>query len=280
MKRIVALDGGVNFRDIGGYASNDGRRVKWACVYRSGRLDKLSAAGSDAIKARGVRTIVDLRFPEEVQRFPTVMAGFPNARLIRWRQDETEHGGGRPQSLKTLMEDLRASDPDRIRHLMRERTAEFLETHAAVYGQMVEALANGETPLVFHCSAGKDRTGAGAALLLSLLGVDRSTVIQDYVLTQSQLADRMEAWMAGGAAPDSRYADMMELVGDLPHELIRPMFDADASYVANLFAYAEQKYGGLEQYAQVRLGQTPNDLRRLRDRLLEDAPKPHDRTTQ
>jgi len=159
--RWVILDGANNTRDIGGYRTADGRSVRWKTVYRSGALSSLTDAGCDAFRGLGVRRVIDLR--NRLAATPL----FDGDVLCVFQAAEM-----------TLLP-VRDADTD--------LTAVYVQTvkdNAESYRQAFKLLGDpANMPLLYHCSAGKDRTGIMTALLLTLLGVDRQTVIDDYLLS-------------------------------------------------------------------------------------------------
>jgi len=87
-QRVLNIDGALNFRDLGGYQSADGRRVKWGKMYRSAQLDRLSSQGIAEMAALDLRTVVDLRFSDETHKYPTILAAIPNAEVLSWHDEQ------------------------------------------------------------------------------------------------------------------------------------------------------------------------------------------------
>lgn len=172
--RWLALDGPVNFRDVGGYRSSDGRAVREGLVYRADSLHTMSDVDVDRIvREAGVSTVVDLRTAGEVELIgvgPIRDAG------IRWHNvsifDETQRNASGATA---------DHEPERT---MAQEYLDMLERTGRQFASVIEIIAAAERPLVFHCAAGKDRTGLVAALLLDLLGVGDDEIAADYALTQ------------------------------------------------------------------------------------------------
>jgi len=211
--RLLNIEGVINFRDLGGYQGLDNAPVTWGKVYRSAQLDRLTEHGVRKMAALGIKTVVDLRFNDETERYPTVQQAFPDADFISWQSELAK-------------------------------------------------------PLVFHCAAGKDRTGVAAALILSLLGVSNEDVVEDYLVSQSQVAHLLDTWVGGGATDSNEYDDFQKRLGQYPRELIQPVFDADVEYIRTLLDYVDQTYQNFETYALTTLELDQNDLAGLRQRLL------------
>lgn len=183
--RWLALDGPVNFRDLGGYRSSDGRSVREGLVYRADSLHTMSDVDVDRIvREAGVSTVVDLRTAGEVELIgvgPIRDAG------IRWHNvsifDETQRGASG------------ATADHALGRTMAQEYLDMLEHTGRQFASVIEIVAKAERPLVFHCAAGKDRTGLVAALLLDLLGVGDDDIAADYALTQRVMPTLQERFL-------------------------------------------------------------------------------------
>ncbi|MEV7010119.1 tyrosine-protein phosphatase [Streptosporangium sp. NPDC051022] len=158
-----------NFRDVGGYAAEDGLRVRWRRLYRSDSLHRLADDDLGRFHALGVRTVIDLRHPEEIERQGRAPHGprYHNLSLEHrfWNTEDYDPETG-----------LARFFADHYHEMARESRAEI--------GEALEVIAEADNaPVVIHCAAGKDRTGVLAALVLRLLGVPEEDVIADYALT-------------------------------------------------------------------------------------------------
>jgi len=175
---VLNIEGVINFRDLGGYVTEDARKVKWGQVYRSAQLDRLSDKGIDVMAKMDIRSVIDLRFSDETQRYPTIKEAVPNAQISAW-EDELEpiETTGSDDIQRSWKASLETNDPAQVREAMRVNYPKKLYSHRAIYRKMLLQLAKGQLPLVFHCAAGKDRTGVAAALVLSLLGVDHEQIV-------------------------------------------------------------------------------------------------------
>lgn len=210
------MDGHIHFerlhnvRDLGGRAATDGRRVRPGLLFRADSLGKLAEGTDDwdRFLSLGVRTVVDLRYPWEIERQGRV----PEHASFAYHNLSIEH---RPYDQAALGPEVAPGPYLAARYLeVAEDGAEELRQALG----LIEASARAEEPLVFHCASGKDRTGLLAALVLSLLDVPAPTVIEDFALTERAaprlLADwrlrndgRTPAWPAYGRAP----AEVMRL---------------------------------------------------------------------
>ena len=269
-ERVLNIEGVINFRDLGGYVTEDGRKVKWGQVYRSAQLDRLSDKGIDVMTKMDIRSVIDLRFSDETQRYPTIKKAVPNAQISAW-EDELEpiETTGSDDIQRSWKASLETNDPAQVREAMRVNYPKKLYSHRAIYRKMLLQLAKGQLPLVFHCAAGKDRTGVAAALLLSLLGVSNEQIVQDYLLTQQEIQRLLEDWMSGDAGHQSDSEDFQKKLASYPRDVVQPVFDADESYIQTLLDYVEQTYGGFIKYALQVLEIDEMDIQSLKTSLLE-----------
>ncbi|GAA3081297.1 tyrosine-protein phosphatase [Streptosporangium carneum] len=158
-----------NFRDVGGYPTEDGLQVRWRRLYRSDSLHWLADDDLDRFHALGVRTVIDLRHPEEVERRGRAPHG------PRYHNLSVEHRGW----------NFEQYDPEAgIARFFADRYREVTQDGSGEIRQALEVIADADNaPVVVHCAAGKDRTGVLTALVLRLLGVSEENVIADYALT-------------------------------------------------------------------------------------------------
>lgn len=271
--RIVNIDGTLNFRDLGGYKTQSGQTVKWGKLYRSAQLDRLTDSGIQTLAALDVAVVVDLRFSDESHSYPTIQAAVPDAEMLSWHdelQANQDEDLNKSQTIRRGWRDsLDSNDPSQVREAMRVNYPVKLYSHRAIYRKMLLRLSQGKTPLLFHCAAGKDRTGVAAALILSLLGVDDQQIIEDYLITQSLLEGRLGAWLAGGATTQSEYQEFQQKLAEQPEEMLKPVFDADRAYIETLLDYVATTYTSFEQYALQKLKLSSDDLANMRHELLE-----------
>ncbi|WJV50392.1 GNAT family N-acetyltransferase [Streptomyces flavofungini] len=244
VKRHIPFERLHNFRDLGGYVTEDGRAVRWEQVYRSDSLSKLRGADWDRFLALGVRTVIDLRQPWEIEAKGRV----PEHPTLAYHQLNVEDRT-RSQS---------SPDPDGpLVPYLRERYLTMAEAGAKELRRALEVLADdGSGPVVFHCVSGKDRTGLLAALLLALLGVAEADIVEDYARTELA-ADRFLAdWRADHPEGEPTWLGF----GRAPAEAMR-LFLAGMS----------ERYGSLRAYAEQLLGVDAELVAGLRRNLLAPA---------
>ena len=259
--RVPALQGARNFRDIGGYPAADGRRVCWARVYRSGALSHLTDADLVQLGAFGVRTVCDLRSRVERSREPSRWSA-SGVDYLHWDYDFER------VSLRSVLREVNEPSIESMRYAMTQLYRRLPSLLAAPYAALFGKLAQGAVPLIFHCTAGKDRTGIAAALLLSGLGVPREVVLEDYALTNTVVD--LETALLTRRLVSSGVADGQVHLLDMDGEVRAPLLQARTEYVHAAFDQIERDYGGLGAYLRERLGVTNDVLRELRQHLLEE----------
>lgn len=257
--RVLPLEGGRNFRDLGGYETIDGHSVKWGEVFRSGVMTGLTDQDYDYLSDLGVKVVCDFRSIDERDREPTDWkAGAID--YVTWDyRSEDEAALGRALSAPD-------ASPESVAAAMTSFYRELPYRFAERYAVMFDRLAKGETPLAFNCSAGKDRTGVAAALILTALGAPRETVLADYALSE-KVVDYMADYRDAPAeeSEDGPYAFFRKL----PPELVAPLMRSDPKYLEAAFESIEADQGSVLAFIQSDLGVDDEELAAIRDRLLE-----------
>ena len=251
--RLIPLQGSFNFRDLGGYAGTDGRMTRWGRLYRSDALHELTDADVVALRDLGLRTIVDLRTERELHRSgrgplePEAVA-FHHLAVVQ----EGQRG-----SLATEREAVAAPAP--AGDDLAERYLWYLDVGR---DSLVEALTllggADQYPLVFHCAAGKDRTGVLAALVLEILGVDREVIVADYVITAERIRFILDRWRS-----DPEFADRMAKVPP-------SRFSVEAPTMEGFLDGLAERHGGARSWA-IGAGVAPAALDAMTELLLEPA---------
>ena len=168
---VVALEGVSNLRDLGGYRTADGRTVRRGLMFRSAALAGLTEADRAAVAALGLRTVCDFRGVEDRGRAPTVLAG-PDIVSV---PIEPTVGAGLRDILRT-----KEATGEALQAVLERAYVAYALGSVAQYRTVLDLVVQGATPLLFHCSAGKDRTGFAAALLLTALVEPWDTVLADF----------------------------------------------------------------------------------------------------
>lgn len=261
MERRIELEGQDNFRDLGGYATRCGRRVRPGVLFRSGELIELSDGDLQSLSALGIRTVIDLRGVEEAERKgPDRLPD--GASLVRL---PIEPGDLSALLGKALMADeLDALPPDLLEQINRA----YVRDWGAEFAELLRIAADPERrPIVFHCTQGKDRAGISAAVLLSALGVPWETVLDDYLLSNTLRAAQAEAGLASMRRSLARRRRVDPETVDA--STVRGLFFVDAAYLEAARDEMVQRHGSVDGFLREGVGVTDEALAALRDALLE-----------
>jgi protein-tyrosine phosphatase len=254
-ERLIPLQGGRNFRDLGGYRTADGHTVKWGVLFRSGSMHGLTVADYTSLEKRGIRVVCDFRDNGERAAEP---ANWPAAHAPKVLSDDYHMD----MAMAMPSGDMSHWTPDQSRAAMAASYPKMLTQFNGQFRRMFGELLVHHVPLAFNCSAGKDRTGIAAALLLTALGVPRETVVEDYLLTNRYLDP---AKLMSASSKATANAPWMKL----PPEVLKPMMAADPSYIAGALKVVDAHAGGAEGYLRDELGLSHADLLRLRSLYLQ-----------
>jgi protein-tyrosine phosphatase len=241
-QRHLSWEGTYNVRDLGGYATQDGQHTRWHTLLRADKLDRLTAKGQQQLLDYGVRTILDLRYTPEVEMEPDVLANSPRVNYLHIPLYELNGDDGTLPAVPDDLEEL-------YRLILDHRATQM----ARIIGALVEP---GALPALFHCTAGKDRTGLVAALVLGALGVHSDTIVADYALSAEYLHvlfDELRR-MARRNGYDSAWYDRLLL--------------CQPEIMQHTLHYVDTHYGGARGYL-LQGGMTPAQLDRLQTLLVE-----------
>lgn len=264
--RLLPLEGGRNFRDLGGYETADGRTVKWGQVYRSGTMNTLTDADYDYLSDLGIKTICDFREADERKSEPTDWRAGEIEYLTFAPPADQEDPADNPMFAALLNPE---STPDDVAAAIAAGYHEIAEGEVEGYTAMFDELAAGRVPLAFNCSAGKDRAGTAAALVLTALGVPRETVVADYSLSDD-FVDYMAEFMgpearAAAEAGDSPYAFLFQL----PPEKVAPLMASHPMYIEASLDQLAADHGSVLAFIQNELDVTDEELAAMRANLLD-----------
>jgi protein-tyrosine phosphatase len=255
--RRLPLDGAHNFRDLGGYRTADGRSLRWGRLYRSDALAELSDADLAYLERLGLQRVVDFRSPLERERDQDRLPDTPGLE-VALRPIFGEALDPRALQDRLLSGDARGPE---LARLLIEANRAFVTDFGDVYSAFLRDLADAEQlPLLFHCTAGKDRAGFAAAVALLAVGVPRETVMRDYLLTNGYSAEHTRRTL--------RLIHWVSLFRAEP-ATIRPLFEARPEYLQAAFDAIDARYGSVDRYLREGLGVDETLRTRLRANLLE-----------
>jgi protein-tyrosine phosphatase len=232
-----------NFRDLGGYVTSTGQQVRWGRLYRSDNLAKLRGADWDRFLALHITTVIDLRYPWEIDGRGRI----PEHHSFRYYNLSIEH---RPYDQSQLGPDLEVAS------YLADRYLEVAYDGADEIRQALDVIAAADGPVAFHCASGKDRTGLLSALVLGLLGVSEDDIVNDFARTGLATERLIAEWHANH--PD--------------RELVWPGFGkAPAALMRRFLAELAARHGSLRGYAAELLDVDDSLVTALRQRLLDQA---------
>lgn len=255
-ERSLPLKNAVNFRDLGGYGTEDGRFVKWGHIYRAGNLHRLSAADQEYLQHLDLKLVCDLRSARASRQRPD--------RFLPDLANKRHHLPMRNPSRLFGLQAIGAAlfRPSALNRLMVKGYIKLvIEGNTAVIATTLSQLAHPDNlPCLIHCAAGKDRTGIVIALLLALLGVSEATIIADYSLSNAYYDDFASA-IEPNIRPFTRW-------GFSSHSLY-PLHIAHPQTLQDTFAYIREEYGSILGYLSGRVGLESKTISQIQANLLE-----------
>ncbi|MGD8191932.1 tyrosine-protein phosphatase [Brevibacillus ginsengisoli] len=254
-ERRVSLQGVPNYRDLGGYKTNDGRTVKWGVLFRSDELAGLTNADQKYIKNSGLKLIADYRSDDEVAKKPDpVLDGIIYERIPVDMSKSTS-----PDMSKLLQSGslIALGKPGEYLTELNKQMVHSRDAYSGLF-EMVENADN--LPMVQHCTAGKDRTGLGSALLLLALGVPEDTVMEDYLLSNEYRAEANKKAIA---------AIKPYLKDEISVEIFTAIMEVRKEYLQAALDEIKNEYGSVDKYLEKELGLTKKKRKQLQDALLE-----------
>jgi len=245
MSRHLPVQGAYNIRDLGGYKSVLGKTIPWRRFLRSDSLHRLADGEIERLHAIGLRKVIDLRTPAELAQAPNPFASYPNVQFANVPLFDD-------LSPEALSKTRRPGDDPLIAFYM----AAIDTRGAAISAIMAEIAGVEQGAVLFNCTAGKDRTGIIAALLLGLADVPHDQIVEDYTLTADLITDLVAEFLelsrARGGDTES-YAKLLQSPGPT---------------MASTLAQIQAKYGSISEYLEA-IGLPLSDVEKLRSRLLK-----------
>ncbi|WP_053071854.1 tyrosine-protein phosphatase [Ornithinibacillus contaminans] len=257
MKQVLQatqLAGTFNFRELGGYETASGRRVKKGMLFRAGNLSRLTEADIEVLKGLAIKNICDLRDLDEVSRHPD-----PEMEGIKWHHISLIQDEGvvrQPGDLNHFEQQLLNSKPGEMLLSLNRKLVSNTTGFRKIFQVLLDSPGK---PMLFHCMAGKDRTGSFAALLLSLLEVPREIIEEDYLMTNNVLAEVEAGFKAiGYTLPDV-----------IDKEIVAALYEARIEYIRELFHEIERQYDTFDSYIRDGIGLSEEEIELLKDHYLE-----------
>ena len=255
--RKLPFTGAHNFRDLGGYKTEDGRALKWGKIYRSDDLHLLTDEDLKYLSRLNIKSVVDFRSDEERESEPDRLNPDMTQVLlpIKFQPEELDD-----ETLKNLMKNLTFGTLDSS-NLLRDFNIVIVKDFATEYKKFFRhVIENNAEPIVFHCTAGKDRAGFASAMILTVLGVPREKVIEDYLLTNTYVKDHVDSEMLEIELKTFFRADTDNL---------RKINLVEERYIQAAFDTIDSEWGGMDNYISGALGLSEEDILKLKDFYLE-----------
>lgn len=246
--RNVNIPGIQNFRDLGGYPSySTGRQTRWGMLYRSAEIDSLECCARKELKNLGIKTLIDLRTPSEINRQSPLQKGF-NVVHVPLATGDMEN------ILKGIREEKIKSDT--VYRMVEQMNRDMIDKYTKEYRQIFNILLDKSNyPVVIHCSSGKGRTGVVSALVLAALGVNEDNIMEDYRLSNDYF----------NIPSASKYAYQLPARSQ---EAITTLFSAREDFLNAAKDEAERRYGDIDTYLQKGIGLNKEEIKRLQSILL------------
>ncbi|MDB2437778.1 tyrosine-protein phosphatase [Hellea sp.] len=256
--RIKKFDGVFNFRDFGGYQTQDGKNIKANKLFRSAHLHNTNDADKARLAELGIGLIVDLRHAPERDRQPTQWPEQQSPRRLTYPDPEHGESGKVAPHEAFMKHDLQ--NPEDARNYMlgsygtRPHDAGFKQ----IFGDTLRHMAATGDPILVHCAAGKDRTGTLCAIIKGALGVDEKTIYEDFMLTMTAV-DIDQFLKPAAQMFTQRYGRPID------PEAIRPMFGVEEAYLQSSLDAIED----MQAYIHNHLGITDKEKAALKAAYLE-----------
>jgi protein-tyrosine phosphatase len=255
--RLLNFEGIPNVRDLGGYETADGKHVMWGKLYRAGTFAEASRADLKALPQLGLKRFIDFRSAAEKEEEPNQLPDPPGFEMLEIPiLDEGNKAMATEIMARIEANDFAGYDPNKA---MLQANRQFASDFTPQYSEFIHIVleANG-APVIWHCSAGKDRTGFAAAILLRILGVPQETVMQDY------MASREPAL----AAREGQLRLLRLFKGEETAGIIQVLLGVEEAWLRAAFEQIDTSWGDFDSYVQNGLKLSRNDIQRLRDQLL------------
>ncbi len=244
-ERRLSFQGSKNFRDCGGYPTKQGSEVKWGSIFRSGQLSKLDNQDIKVIESLNLDLIFDFRREDEHEMEPSRLPKNKMPRVV-----SLPINPGSSIAFYEQLDNLVEEGEDAVSKFMIEINKDFVKSHSHAFSKMFEEILSvKDARFLFHCSAGKDRTGFAAALILHFLGVSMNLIEYDYMLSKRYFQVIQEVTNL-----QRKYG-----IEHLSQKALYPMLDVRYEYIRAAIGRASEDFGNLDEYLATALGLTSTD---------------------
>ena len=256
-RRHLHMQGAPNFRDLGGYATEDGHAVRWGLLFRSDNLSQLTDADLERFETLGIRLVCDFRAKDEREAEPDRLPAESPPAVAELEISDPSF------SASMLRERIGSGDLEGVdlRQVLIDANRLFADRFAPLYAAMFARITRPENlPALVHCTAGKDRAGFASALILRVLGVPLTTVYEDFLLTNHYTAEKIERTLL-----------VIRVVSffRVEPEQVRPVLGVERAYLEAAFGEIDARWGSFERYRREALGLDDARLAAFRELVLE-----------
>jgi len=251
-ERQIYFQGTDNTRDLGGYRTQNGQTVRWGKLYRSGDLSDLTKSDWEYWNNVGIRTVIDFREPDALERKPDRLPKQETPRVRHLAVYDTA------TSRKEYRRLLQKSEPEdyNTENILIDNNQLYVQQFTDSFALAIREVMLEEDPVLYHCSAGKDRTGFMTAMVLLTLGVPKETVMRDYMASNYYRQKRIR-----------KRANLGPLIGINPYTSL-PLLEVRPVYLETAFRTIEKEYGSLDNYIRQGLGISAAEQEKLRQEYL------------
>ena len=269
-ERVIHLKGTTNTRDIGGYPTADGRAIRWRQIIRSDYLARLTPAGFQTLEELGVKTVVDLRTVRENEKAPTVWLGEHPPQIFHFPIGDSHNAWFNAQ--RKMMKKNNFTEEEAVAHVIAGYGMIAEEGPPSLRNLMELVREPSNWPILIHCSAGKDRAGVAAALILEAVGVDRDTIMQDYLLSNEVGRAEEKAALLSSESKRTRTGSKLGR-GPSPGAWF-PFVGVQPDMLQEFYSSVDEQYGSMDAFL-TDLGVDQEARKSLAAALTEPAdPKP------
>jgi len=255
--RLLNFEGIANFRDLGGYATESGEHVKWGVLYRTGMLAHSTDADLEGLKTLGLTHLIDFRSAPEKEEEPNRL---PQPTPFEVTEIPTLDDGNEAM-IGEIMERIESGNFEGFdpHETMIEGNRQFASEFTPQFRQFINIVLDADgSPVVWHCSAGKDRAGFAAAILLRILGVAPDLVMQDYMASKKNSLE----------ARRSQLLMLRLFKGKEAAQKLEVLMGVEEEWLAAGFDQIDKQWGSFDNYVRQALQLSEEDIARLRHNLL------------
>ncbi len=240
-ERRIPIHSIVNLRDLGGLPTKDGKVTQWGKLYRSGKLADLSKKDMKHFSSLGIKTVVDFRNDIEIKKDPNKYPKNSNINYVRVVIGDKE--GNVQEALKKQVMKNRKDPNFDSKAFVENVNREFIDKYAHQYIPLMELLMDESNyPLLFHCTAGKDRTGLAAAIILGAIGVDKKDIMDDFMMSNYYRNDH-----------NNKVLRKMTLIG-VHQNVAQPLLEVSDTYLQAAFDKMDENHGDMDTFLADQLG--------------------------